>query len=34
VFRIVQVFGDECPGRPRPTPTLGELLDKAGEALR
>lgn len=34
VFRVVQVFGDECPGKPRPAPTLGELLDRAGEALR
>ena len=34
VFRIVQLFGDECPGKPRPAPTLGELIDRAGEALR
>ncbi len=34
VFRIVQLFGDECPGKPRPAPTLGDLLDRAGEALR
>ncbi len=34
VFRVVQVFGDECPGKPRPAPSLGELLDRAGEVLR
>ena len=34
VFRIVQLFGDECPGKPRPAPTLGDLIDRAGEALR
>jgi uncharacterized protein YkwD len=27
VFRVVQLFGDECPGKPRPAPTLGEMLD-------
>lgn len=34
VFRVVQMFGDECPGKPRPAPTLGELLDRASEVLR
>lgn len=34
VFRVVQMFGDECPGKPRPAPTLGELFDRASEVLR
>jgi len=34
VFRVVQVFGDECPGKPRPAPSIGELLDAASRALR
>jgi uncharacterized protein YkwD len=34
VFRVVQVFGDECPGKPRPAPSLGDLIDRAGETLR
>ncbi len=32
VFRIVQLFGEECPGKPRPAPTLGDLLDRAGRS--
>jgi len=34
VFRVVQLFGDECPGRARPAPTLSEMLDDIGGALR
>jgi uncharacterized protein YkwD len=34
VFRVVQVFGEECPGKPRPAPTLGEMLDNLKAALR
>jgi uncharacterized protein YkwD len=34
VFRVVQLFGDECPGKPRPAPTISEMLDGIGVALR
>ena len=34
VFRVVQVFGEECPGKPRPDPTFSDLIDRASEALR
>lgn len=34
VFRVVQMFGDECPGKPRPAPSLGELFDRASGVLR
>ncbi len=33
VFRVVQVFGDECPGKPRPAPPVGELIDAARRAI-
>ncbi len=34
VFRVVQLFGDECPGKPRPAPSVGDLLDAVKEGLR
>ena len=34
IFRVVQVFGDECPGKPRPAPSIGEVLGGAVDALR
>jgi uncharacterized protein YkwD len=34
VFRVVEVFGDECPGKPRPAPSLGEMLDKLNSTSR
>ncbi|MGO9486154.1 MAG: CAP domain-containing protein [Rhodomicrobium sp.] len=34
VFRIVQVFGEECRGKPRPAPSIGEVLSTAADALR
>jgi uncharacterized protein YkwD len=34
VFRVVQLFGEECPGKPRPAPTLGEMLDNLKASLR
>ncbi len=33
VFRVVQLFGDECPGKPRPAPTLEEVFESAKDAL-
>jgi uncharacterized protein YkwD len=33
-YRVVQMFGHECPGKPRPAPTAGEILDSAVQALR
>jgi uncharacterized protein YkwD len=32
-FRVVQVFADDCSGKPRPAPTLGELIGRATELL-
>lgn len=34
VFRIVQLFGDECPGKPRPAPSVSDLIDDVKERLR
>jgi uncharacterized protein YkwD len=34
IFRVVQVFGEECPGKPRPAPSIGEALSGAVDALR
>jgi uncharacterized protein YkwD len=34
VFRVVQLFGEECKGKERPAPTFSEMLDRASEALR
>ncbi len=34
VFRVVQLFGDECPGKPRPAPSVGDLFDAVKEGLR
>jgi uncharacterized protein YkwD len=34
VFRVVQLFGDECPGKERPAPTLSEVLNSIGETFR
>ncbi len=34
VFRIVQLFGNECPGKPRPAPSVSDLLDAAKAGLR
>jgi uncharacterized protein YkwD len=34
VFRVVQLFGEECRGKERPAPTLSEMIDRASEALR
>ena len=34
VFRVVQVFGDECPGKARPSQSIGEMIGGALDALR
>ncbi|MGO9545937.1 MAG: CAP domain-containing protein [Rhodomicrobium sp.] len=34
VFRVVQAFGEECPGKPRPAPSLRDLFEKAGTLVR
>jgi uncharacterized protein YkwD len=34
VFRIVQLFGEECRGKQRPASSLGDLIDSAADALR
>ncbi len=34
VFRVVQVFGDDCPGKPRSAPSIGEAISGAVDALR
>jgi len=34
VFRIVQLFGDDCPGKPRPAPSVSDLLDAVKERLQ
>jgi uncharacterized protein YkwD len=34
VFRVVQVFGKECPGKPRPAPTFSDLIGRARDVFR
>jgi uncharacterized protein YkwD len=34
VFRVVQLFGDECPGKPRPAPSFEDLIQSAKKTLR
>jgi uncharacterized protein YkwD len=33
VFRTVQVFGEECPGKPRPAPSISNLIDSLKRAI-
>jgi uncharacterized protein YkwD len=34
IFRVVQVFGDECPGKARPTQSIGDMIGGALDAFR